>query len=98
MKDGNREFSAERLKRAVQYEEKRIGGNNGQIDGISARSKQNSFYLVRDVITITTDDLQLAVNGSAEVVSSSTFAVDLMYLSRKSTMQRFMALVHEIGE
>lgn len=85
-------------KRTLQYERKRICGNFGRTDDRYFRAEQNGPYSVRDGIAITMDDLSRAVAGGEVTISGTDLAVDLLGLFQESTMQHFMALLHEIGE
>lgn len=62
------------------------------------QAKQDGAYHVRSGIIITLDDLLRAVRCNEGAMSGTVPTVDLMEVFTKSTMLRFMPLVHEIIE
>lgn len=85
-------------KLALRCSEKRISRDFERIYERCGRVKQNRSYLVRHRIIITMDDLSRAVSVCEQTVSGTSLAHDLMELFGESTMQSFIALLHEIAE
>lgn len=85
-------------KTTLQCEENRIRESLERIEERYALTKQNSSCFVRDNITAMIDDLSQAVKVSAEAMSGTSLANNLKNLFGEITIQRSMALVHEIAE
>lgn len=93
IEDKNRERSAERLQKALLYEEKGIGKIWRQEDNIYGRTEKYGLYLVPNQVIIAMDNVSRAVNCRTETLSGINLTVHSVDLLTERTMGRLTVLL-----